>query len=144
MSKRIDVVSAVLLNQEGRILLTQRRPGKPYPFMWESPGGKVEAGESDRGALTRELRQEIGILLYDMDPQPIWEGEPAPGIFLRFYSGILFAGEPKPKEGQGIGWFLQREVSAMAAMADSLTPGNKAAMVAISACMRAAMPREDW
>ena len=45
----------------GRYLITQRPPTSSLPLLWEFPGGRVEPGESDREALERELREEMGI-----------------------------------------------------------------------------------
>ena len=42
-----------------RVLLAQRPPGKAYAGYWEFPGGKVEAGETPRHALVRELDRRI-------------------------------------------------------------------------------------
>lgn len=58
--KRFRVVAA-LIRQGNRILLTQRWPGKHAGLTWEFPGGKVEHGETDHEALTRELSEELGI-----------------------------------------------------------------------------------
>jgi 8-oxo-dGTP diphosphatase len=55
------VVSAAVLIEGGRVLLTQRRSGTHLAGAWEFPGGKVEAGEDPRDALRRELREEVGI-----------------------------------------------------------------------------------
>ena len=53
------VAAAVVKN--GRILVVRRAPGQKLEGKWEFPGGKVEAGETDRAALSRELREELGI-----------------------------------------------------------------------------------
>jgi 8-oxo-dGTP diphosphatase len=54
-------VVAGILERDGRTLICQRRADSPHPLKWEFPGGKVEPGESPRQALTRELREELGI-----------------------------------------------------------------------------------
>lgn len=54
-------VVAALIRAGGRVLLTQRKPGRHLGLSWEFPGGKVEAGESDYEALKRELREELGV-----------------------------------------------------------------------------------
>ncbi len=46
---------------EPEVLLFQRAFGDVAGGMWEFPGGKVEAGESDEAALVRELEEEITI-----------------------------------------------------------------------------------
>ena len=62
MSKRqIRVVGAMLEKDKGRYLITQRPPTSSLPLLWEFPGGRVEAGETDEAALARELREEMGI-----------------------------------------------------------------------------------
>ncbi len=55
------VVSAAVLVEGGRVLLSQRKKGTHLAGAWEFPGGKVEAGEDPRDALRRELREELGI-----------------------------------------------------------------------------------
>ena len=59
----LRVAAAVLVRDDGKVLLAQRLPGTPYPGYWEFPGGKLEAGESARDALARELDEELGITL---------------------------------------------------------------------------------
>lgn len=44
----------------GKMLLQKRAVDKPRPSMWENPGGKVEAGETEPDALAREWREELG------------------------------------------------------------------------------------
>lgn len=50
------------LAREGRVLLAHRSPNKhAYPSIWDLPGGLIEAGESELGALARELHEELGV-----------------------------------------------------------------------------------
>jgi 8-oxo-dGTP diphosphatase len=53
-------VVAAVVRRGDRILVTKRRPGGERGGQWEFPGGKVEPGESEREALVREIREELG------------------------------------------------------------------------------------
>jgi 8-oxo-dGTP diphosphatase len=59
-TRPIRVVAAVIA-KEGRYLITQRRPTALLPLLWEFPGGRVEAGESDAEALAREVKHRLGV-----------------------------------------------------------------------------------
>lgn len=56
--KRIEVVAAIIHDDEGRIFATQRGYGD-YKDGWEFPGGKMEPGESPEEALRREIWEEL-------------------------------------------------------------------------------------
>ncbi len=58
--KQFRVVAA-LIKMGNKVLLTQRWPGRHLGLTWEFPGGKVEEGEGDVEALSRELREELGV-----------------------------------------------------------------------------------
>jgi 8-oxo-dGTP diphosphatase len=60
-SKRQIRVVAAQIEQDGKYLITQRKPASSLPLLWEFPGGRVEEGESDEDALQRELREEMDI-----------------------------------------------------------------------------------
>ncbi len=60
MRRKIRVVGA-MIEQDGKYLITQRPATASLPNLWEFPGGRVEAGETDEEALARELREEMGI-----------------------------------------------------------------------------------
>ncbi len=60
--RRIRVVAAVIA-EAGKYLITQRRTSAVMPLMWEFPGGRVEPGESDQTALTREVGYRLGVEL---------------------------------------------------------------------------------
>ena len=57
--KTIRVV-AVLVERDGRYLITQRRETAVLPLLWDFPGGRVERGESDEAALAREVDERLG------------------------------------------------------------------------------------
>ncbi len=59
-SQTIRVVAGVI-GRDGSYLITQRRPGAVLPLLWEFPGGRVEATESDSQALLREVRHRLGV-----------------------------------------------------------------------------------
>jgi 8-oxo-dGTP diphosphatase len=61
-SRPIRVVAGVIA-QEGRYLITQRRPTAVLPLLWEFPGGRVEAQETDADALRREVRHRLGVTI---------------------------------------------------------------------------------
>jgi 8-oxo-dGTP diphosphatase len=56
--KRIEVVAAIIHDDEGRIFATQRGYGD-YKDGWEFPGGKMETGETPEEALKREIWEEL-------------------------------------------------------------------------------------
>ena len=54
-------VVAAIIEQNGRLLLCQRRIGERLGGLWEFPGGKAKNHETLRAALRRELREELGV-----------------------------------------------------------------------------------
>lgn len=58
--KTVRVVAALMV-RDGLLFAARRSPERREGGLWELPGGKVEAGESDQAALTRELREELGV-----------------------------------------------------------------------------------
>ncbi len=57
--RQIRVVGAMLEREPGRYLITQRSKNASLPLLWEFPGGRVMEGESDAGALVRELKERL-------------------------------------------------------------------------------------
>jgi mutator protein MutT len=90
------IVVAGILRRQGRILICQRGAGR-FAGLWEFPGGKCEAGESEPQALVRELGEELGIesevgrLLARVRHRYPESGE----IEIAFYEIARFAGEPR-------------------------------------------------
>ena len=56
----ILVTAAVVFDGE-KVLLTRRPDDKRHPGFWEFPGGKVDPGESPEQALCREMLEELDV-----------------------------------------------------------------------------------
>ena len=55
------LVTAGIIRNGDRILICQRKRSDRYGLQWEFPGGKVQDGEELKGALRRELAEELAI-----------------------------------------------------------------------------------
>ena len=60
--KNINVVAAIIQDEEGHVLATQRGYGE-YEGWWEFPGGKIEPGETHDLALVREIWEELNVMI---------------------------------------------------------------------------------
>ena len=55
------LVTAAIIEHDGKLLMTRRKANVPYPLLWEFPGGKVEPDEDPRDGVVREIREELSI-----------------------------------------------------------------------------------
>jgi len=55
------VVTAAIIEKNGKILIAQRKKGTQLEYKWELPGGKLENDETPEECLERELREEFGV-----------------------------------------------------------------------------------
>ena len=98
-----EVAVGILIDAQGRYLLTSRPEGKVYAGYWEFPGGKLEAGETVEQALRRELQEEIGPVL-------VWRNAlvdyPHALVRLHFCKVYDWTGELHMHEGQAFCWEL--------------------------------------
>jgi 8-oxo-dGTP diphosphatase len=54
-------VTAAIMEENGRIFIARRGPGRHLSGKWEFPGGKIEPGDTPEQSLKRELVEELGI-----------------------------------------------------------------------------------
>ncbi len=100
-----EVAVGVLIDAQGRFLLTTRPPGKVYAGYWEFPGGKLEDGEVVAQALRRELQEEIGVTIGAAQP---WHEKlvdyPHALVRLNFCKVHDWEGDLQMHEGQQFAW----------------------------------------
>lgn len=113
MKKQIDVVGAVIV-QDGKVLCAQRGPDGYLPYMWEFPGGKIEAGETSREALQREIDEELLCVVEVGDQVEVTthEYDFAVITLTTFYCALL-QGEPQLTEHAQVRWATPDDLSAL-------------------------------
>ncbi|MDE3233770.1 MAG: NUDIX domain-containing protein [Pseudomonadota bacterium] len=101
----VDVAVGILINSQEEFLLTSRPIGKVYEGYWEFPGGKLEAGETVAQALARELHEELGLQIGDVQ---LWHQQlvdyPHALVRLNFCKVREWQGELEMREGQQFAW----------------------------------------
>ena len=108
------LVVAALVEQEGRILLSQRRADQSFPLAWEFPGGKVEPGEAPAAALRREVEEELGCMVrVDEIAEVVFHAYADFDLVMLVYHATVVAGTPSAVEVEAIAWVLPRELAAL-------------------------------
>lgn len=108
-----QVVSVVISDGEGRVLLIWRHRFIPDRWCWDVPAGKVAAGEPPADAAARASVEETG--WRPGPPRLLGEYHPSPGISdqrLGVYvaHGAERVGEPSPNEVERLEWVPVAEV----------------------------------
>ena len=112
--KDIYVVGAILIKDQ-RILCAQRGGAKSLAYLWEFPGGKIEAGETAQGALKRELEEELNIQV-QVSPE-IFDTSAYEYDFGRVHLTTIICqleqGEPFLTEHKAIKWLKPSELKSL-------------------------------
>ncbi len=105
------VVAGLIVGDDRRVLITQRRADQALPLQWEFPGGKVEPGEAPTAALVRELREEIGV---EVTVGRIWDvlfhAYPDFDLVMLVYACRVVSGTPRPVEVADLAWLATSEL----------------------------------
>ncbi len=112
MSTNADVVRvlAAVIWRNGHVLIGQRPAHKRHGSLWEFPGGKVEPGESDHDAMTRELFEELGVVLTALGAARCVCRDGASEFEIVFIEAVI-DGEPVAHEHQALAWVQINELT---------------------------------
>ncbi|GJE11558.1 MULTISPECIES: (deoxy)nucleoside triphosphate pyrophosphohydrolase [Methylobacterium] len=111
------VVAVALVDADGRVLVSERPPGKQLAGLWEFPGGKVEPGERPEATLIRELAEELGIRVEEPCLAPLTFASHAYSDFhllMPLYICRRWSGTPRPMEGQALKWVRPKALRDLA------------------------------
>lgn len=82
-------VRAIILDEDDRILLCRFAiPDPAGTIVWAAPGGGIEPGETPLGALRREVREEVGLMI-ETDPPHVWHQEVVAPGHAAGYDGVV-------------------------------------------------------
>jgi 8-oxo-dGTP diphosphatase len=103
--KVVTVAVGILMDPQGRVLITRRAPQTHQGGLWEFPGGKVEPGETIVDALARELKEELGVTVLISEPFMTLEHDYGDQcVCLAVHRVTSWRGEPSGMEGQPLAW----------------------------------------
>jgi 8-oxo-dGTP diphosphatase len=103
--KVVTVAVGILIDPQGRVLITRRAPQTHQGGLWEFPGGKVEPGETIVDALARELKEELGVTVLISEPFMTLEHDYGDQcVCLAVHRVTSWRGEPSGMEGQPLAW----------------------------------------
>ena len=107
------VVTAAVIEQGGRLLVTRRLRGTHLEGYWEFPGGKCDAGESLEACLARELREELAVVaIVGKRILTTSHVYPERRVELHFFETEL-RGEPVPQMNQEMQWVPRAALASL-------------------------------
>ncbi|QZH60474.1 (deoxy)nucleoside triphosphate pyrophosphohydrolase [Mycolicibacterium farcinogenes] len=128
------VVAGALFSAAGLLVAQRKRPPE-LAGLWELPGGKVTPGESDADALTRELREELGV---EVSVGARLDAEVAlnEGMTLRAYQVTLTSGSPRPHDHRALRWVTVDELDQL-----PWVPADRVWLPELAAALSPSSPR---
>lgn len=107
------VVTAAVVEIDGKVLVTRRPAGTHLEGLWEFPGGKCDADESLSDCLARELREELAVdAAIGPEIYSTSHAYPERTVELHFFRCEL-RGEPVPQIGQEMRWVPRAQLAAL-------------------------------
>jgi A/G-specific adenine glycosylase len=107
------VVTAAVVERDGRFLVTRRLKDTHLEGYWEFPGGKCDAGETLEACLRRELREELAVeAIVGEKILSTSHAYPERRVELHFFA-VTLHGEPAPQLGQEMQWVRRAQLASL-------------------------------
>jgi 8-oxo-dGTP diphosphatase len=111
---RTTVVTAAVIEEDDRFLVTRRQRGVHLEGYWEFPGGKCEAGEDHAACLARELREELAVEARVGEELLATTHAYADREIEIHFIRCDIAGDPAPQLGQDMRWIARADLAQLA------------------------------
>ena len=104
-------VTAAIIIDDGKILITQRATDTTLPLKWEFPGGKVEVGETPEDCLSREIMEELNleVIIQDFFTSSLYKYEFGEIELLAYFAKIL-SGDLHLNVHADYNWILPKDL----------------------------------
>ena len=122
-----SVAIGIVENKHGQVLVSHRPGNVHMGGLREFPGGKLEAGESFKSALRRELYEEVGISIAGIKKIIEYSFAYADrNIFFQVFRVLTYRGNIDAKENRLLQWVDKAQLRG-----EDFPPANKAILNAI-------------
>jgi 8-oxo-dGTP diphosphatase len=111
---RTIVVTAAVIEENDRFLVTRRQRGVHLEGYWEFPGGKCEADEDHAACLARELREELAVEARVGEELLATTHAYADREIEIHFIRCDIAGDPAPQLGQDMRWIARADLAQLA------------------------------
>lgn len=105
------VVTAAIIEKDGKYLICQRAEDDALSLGWEFPGGKLEDGETPEECLVREIQEELAMeVMIDRHFCDTVYCSERGELLLKSYLVIIRRGTPQLLEHHDMAWVTAAEL----------------------------------
>jgi 8-oxo-dGTP diphosphatase len=105
-------VLAAVIERDGYYLVCQRPAHKRHGNLWEFPGGKVEAGETQFEATHRELAEELDVRVLSVRSAIFAVADPGSDFLIEFVPTTI-EGSPRCLEHLDLQWLSPADLQSL-------------------------------
>jgi len=105
------IVTAAVIQRDGRLLIARRPARGLLGGLWEFPGGKLQDGEDLPACLRREIQEELGVEIEVGAPLGVYRHAYTHfSVTLHAFACSLLSGEPQPLHASELRWAAPAEL----------------------------------